>query len=230
MRPLPVTVVCDFDDTAAAQNVARMLLDRFAEGREMKHLEDFRAGRATFREYQERGFNEVHASIAVMEAYVRENASLRPGFHEAVDAAREAGAGFVIVSAGLEFYVRALLDREGHSSLPAIAVKASQAGPGAGARIRYDYPVPCDGCAGDWAVCKCRVVEAARAGGSRVIFAGDGLRSDACAAAKADVVFARSRLLEHCRAQGIKAAPFEDLFPVSEFLKGLKGWLNARTR
>ncbi len=217
-RP-PLTVICDFDDTAASQNVAHILLERFAEGRDKKHVEDFRAGRATFREYQERGFNEIRAPISEMEAHVRQNAALRPGFTEAVAAARQAGAGFAVASAGLEFYIRPLLEREGHGALPIVAVKATQTAPGSAAPIRYDYPVSREGCGGDWAVCKCKVVQAAKAAGGTVVFVGDGMRSDACAAAKADKVFARAKLLEHCNANGIRATPFEDLFPLADFLR-----------
>ena len=198
---------------------APLLLERFAGRRDKQHREAFRAGRLSFREYQERAFLEIRASISDMEAHVRETASLRPGFNESVAAARQSGARFVIVSAGLEFYVRALLDREGHRTLPVIAVRATAAGAGESGRIRYDYPDGQDGCDGDWAICKCRVVQAAKIGGGRVVFAGDGVRSDACAAARADVVFARARLLEHCQATGIPATPFEDLFPLTEFLQ-----------
>ena len=218
MRRLPLTVICDFDDTAAAQNVAHLLLDKFAGGRDHKHLEGLRAGRLSFREYQERAFLETRVPVPEMAAYVRANASLRPGFSESVQAARAAGVVFAIVSAGLDFYIRALLDREGHHALPVTAVKATQV-KSPGQRIRYDYPQGQEQCRGDWAVCKCRAVEAAKAEGGRVIFAGDGVRSDACAAAKADVIFARARLLEHCKAENIAAEPFDgDLFPLAEYL------------
>ncbi|MSQ07742.1 MAG: hypothetical protein EXR44_00325 [Dehalococcoidia bacterium] len=218
-KPRPLTVICDFDDTAASQNVARLLLDRFAEGRDKRHVEDFRAGRITFREYQERSFNEIHVPISEMEAHVRNNASLRTGFAEAVAAARQAGAGFAIASAGIEFYIRPLLEREGHGALPIVAVKATQAAHGSADPIRYDYPVSREGCEGDWAVCKCKVVQKAQGEGGTVIFVGDGIRSDACAAGKADKVFARAKLLEHCTTNGIKATPFDDFLPLAEFLR-----------
>jgi 2-hydroxy-3-keto-5-methylthiopentenyl-1-phosphate phosphatase len=139
-----------------------------------------------------------------------------------VAAAGRSGAAFTVVSAGLDFYIRALLSREGHGKIPVIAVEARQKGGSDGGRIRYDYPAGQGRCAGDWAICKCRAVEAAKRCGRTVIFAGDGTRSDACAAAKADVVFARAKLLEHCRAEGIPVRPFEaDLYPLAEFLERL---------
>lgn len=214
-----MTVVCDFDDTAATQNVAHLLLERFAGGRDQQHVAAFRSGEISFREYQERAFLEVRASIPEMEGHVREFASLRPGFTESVAAARQTGARFLIASAGLEFYIRALLDREGHRDLPVIAVRAAAGGTGGNGGIRYDYPEGQGGCEGDWAICKCKVVKEANVWGGAVVFVGDGTRSDACAAGRADVVFARARLLEHCKAARVHATPFEDLFGLAEFIQ-----------
>ena len=53
----------------------------------------------------------------------------------------------------------------------------------------------------------------------QTVFVGDGPRGDACAAARADFVFARGRLLRYCRQNNIPATPFENLDPVVEFVK-----------
>ena len=50
------------------------------------------------------------------------------------------------------------------------------------------------------------------------VLVGDG-RSDFCAAAHADVVFARASLLDHCRARGIRCVPFETFDVVGDFIE-----------
>ncbi len=215
--PRPIAIFCDFDETAAVQNVARLLLDRFAGGREKPHREAYLAGEISFKEYQERAFHETDATSHEMAAYVRENAALRPGFSECVAAARSVGAAFSIVSAGLDFYIHALLEREGHAGLTVTAVSVTEP-PSAQGRFQYDYPWGLGGCGANSTMCKCRTVEAAKDSGATVVFVGDGLTSDACAAAKADVVFARSKLLEHCTATGIPCTAFENLHPLAEFI------------
>jgi 2-hydroxy-3-keto-5-methylthiopentenyl-1-phosphate phosphatase len=50
------------------------------------------------------------------------------------------------------------------------------------------------------------------------VLVGDG-RSDFCAAAHADVVFARASLLEHCRARGIPCVPFETFDAVGDLIE-----------
>ena len=59
---------------------------------------------------------------------------------------------------------------------------------------------------------------------------GDGATSDACAASRADHVFARDRLLRHCRENGVPAKRFEDLRTVSEFIDGLSTGAGSLTK
>ena len=211
------TVICDFDDTATTRNVAHMLLARFGGEETKRHRRDFLVGKTSFREYQERAFLSVSASIDEMAAYAARHARLRPGFGEAVEAARRAGGRFEIASSGLDFYVSAVLQRQGFPDVPIMAGRTHAPDPGS-ASIRYDYPDGQDSCRGDWGVCKCKAIAAARRRSGEVVFVGDGVRSDACAAEKASKVFARRLLMDHCRLKGISATPFEDLFTVARYL------------
>ena len=54
-----------------------------------------------------------------------------------------------------------------------------------------------------------------------MIVSGDGVRADACAAEKADTVFARSRRLEHCKDIGVEAIEFDDFHPIARHISGL---------
>ena len=214
---MPLTVVCDFDGTAADCNVAHMLLARFG-GKEAARLRsEFLARMMSFREYQERVFRSLDASLDEMAAYAAENAGMRPGFRETVEAVRRGGGELRIVSSGLDFYVAAVLDRQGFTEIPVLAVR-TRARDSKTASIRYDYPDGQESCRGDWAICKCLAIEGARRHGGEVVFVGDGLRSDACAAERVLKVFARGPLLDHCRRTGIPVEPFEDLFPVARYV------------
>jgi len=214
---VPLTVICDFDGSAADRNVAHMLLARFGREQAARHRRHFLAGKTSFREYQERAFRSVDGSLDEMAAHAAAHAGLRRGFAETGETARRTGAELRIVSSGLDFYISAVLDRQGFPDIPVIAVRTSSQDSKA-ASIRYDYPDGQDSCRGDWAVCKCRAVETAQRSGRKVVFVGDGLRSDACAAERASKVFARGPLLDHCRRNGIPATPFEELLPVATYL------------
>ena len=216
---MALSISCDFDETAATANVARMLLDRFsnAKVREVETAHRSR-GETTFREYQELAFNAVEATQAEMAEYVKQNAALRPGFEDLADACTALGHDLKVVSAGLDFYIQALLDANGLGHVPIVGVfvreRAAPDGP-----FRYDYPRSRADCDPAWGVCKCAVMDDAREAGMQAVFVGDGPRGDACAAARADFVFARGRLLRYCRQNNIPATPFETLVPVVDFVK-----------
>ena len=57
-------MLIDFDDTAAAQNVAELLLERFGSDEWREIREGFRRGESNLRTYQEDAFATTEASEA----------------------------------------------------------------------------------------------------------------------------------------------------------------------
>ena len=215
-------VVCDFDDTAADCNAAQLLLAEFGGPGAAAVRRAYRDGKLPFREYQEEMFKTVTTPVDQLSSFARDNVSLRSGFANAVKATREQGGKFMVASAGINFYIEPVLAANGLADVPVLSVTGSPNAPdGAMMTFRYDYPTDREFCR-DWAVCKCEPIERARASGEKVIFIGDGLRSDSCAAEKANTVFARSRLLEHCRENGIDAIEFEDFHSIADHISNLK--------
>ena len=211
-------IVCDFDESAAGHNAARAVLDRF-DAAEIDALRArYESGELSFREYQEQVFRATGAGVEELSAAAIEVVTLRPGFVDAVMAAQEAGARLVVASAGLHIYIRPVLTLNGLEEIPVVAVSVT-ADPATGRIIQYDYPEAESWCQSDWAVCKCRPMREALATGEEVVFVGDGLRSDSCAAGIATTVFARSRLLDYCHQNGIPAMPYEDFMPVADYIR-----------
>ena len=204
-----VTFLVDFDETAAEQNVAELLLHRFGNGGWEELREGFRQGLISLQEYQETAFRQVKASPQEMGQYAAEHANLRTGFLDLLRYCELNDKQMVIVTYGLDFYVQALLHRHGIAD----AVQLFSVGTrltGRGLDFLYPYANPA--CAG-WGNCKCRVLERFRTQGAGIVYIGDG-RSDFCPAAKADAVFARGPLLDHCRERGIPHRGFEDFHVV----------------
>ena len=215
---MALSISVDFDETAATANVARLLLDRFTNAKVRQVETAHRQGGTTFRAYQELAFNAVDATIPEMAGFVNKHASLRPGFRELADACDVHGHDLKVVSAGLDFYIQALLDTNhlGHIPVVGVAVHEQDA---PDEPFRYDYPRSRADCDPAWGVCKCAALDDAQAAGMQTVFVGDGPRGDACAAARADYVFARGRLLRYCRRNRIPVTPFEHFGPVVEFVK-----------
>ena len=78
-NPRPA-VLTDFDDTAAVQNVAEMLLTKFGDPTWQDVRRRFREGEFTLNQYQEITFRNIQAGRATMQGYWKQNASPRPSF------------------------------------------------------------------------------------------------------------------------------------------------------
>ena len=86
-----IAILCDFDETAAQQNVAHIVLNRFGESEWRALQQQFHEGTLRAREYFERPFDGVTASRDEMQRYVREHGSLRAGFVDLAHYCRERG-------------------------------------------------------------------------------------------------------------------------------------------
>lgn len=210
-------ILTDFDDTAAVQNVAEMLLHKFGGDSWQDVRARFRAGELTLKDYQEITFNNINADRETMRAYVQENANLRPHFAELWEYCRENNSPMAVVSLGLDFYIQALLEKEGAPDVPIYCVNTRFSPEGITYYYHHAYPgEPERGNS------KGLVVDRYRQLGYHVIYVGDG-RSDFEAAERADTVFAHSTLAEECQRQGVPFRPFTDFGDVLETAKEVLG-------
>ena len=211
----PPAVLVDFDDTAAAQNVAELLLHRFGHPTWTDVRERFRQGELSLKEYQEITFLEMSADRDGMQEYVREQASFRAHFGELWQFCQSRGIPMCIVSQGLDFYVQALLDGASQSELPVYAVRAEFDAAGRLVGYAYDFAYPDAPHLGN---SKALIVRQFQERGHHVFFVGDG-RSDFEAGAVADTVFAHRQMAEMCAAAGVAFTPFTDFGPVLAALR-----------
>ena len=214
-------VLTDFDDTAAVENVAELLLNRFADPSWQDVRRRFRDGEFTLKEYQEIAFNSIRASRSDMADYVRQNAHLRPYFGELWDYCREREVPMAVVSAGLDFYVKALIEGSGRTQVPVYAVETDFTPEG----ISYEYRFVRPGME-RMGNSKGLIVDQFREQGYYIIYIGDGM-SDFEAAERADLVFAHRSLAEECARTGIPFRHFEDFRDV---LTAVQECVNNGTR
>ena len=219
----PPAVLTDYDDTAAVQNVAELLLGRFGAPDWPAVRERFRNGELSLKDYQEITFRDIRATKAEMQDFVGANAEFRPGFGALAGFCRRRGIPLAIVSQGLDFYIQPLVDAAGESDIPIYAVTARFGADGRIAGYGYDFPYPD---APERGNSKALIVQRYRQQGRYVFYAGDG-RSDFEAGAVADAVFAHRQMAEMCAAAGIAYTEFNDFFPVlaavRDYLAGAGG-------
>ena len=217
-------VICDFDDTVCVENVAELLLEHFGEDASWRELRrQSRERTITLKEYQERAFRGIGASRDAMQALVKARATLRPHFKELWRYCQAQGIPLAIVTVGLDFYVDAVLERDGLEEVPRYTVKTSFTPQG----ISYEYPYSWDGSGASpmdvcsqWGTCKCSVLAEYRKRGYSIFYVGDG-RSDFCPASMADQVFARDQLAHLARENHVPYTEFQDFRDVIQVLESV---------
>jgi len=137
---------------------------------------------------------------------------VRAGFRELVNYCLEEGLRFVIVSNGLDFYIRAVLKDLGLGDLEVHAAEASFHP--AGMKVRYVGP---DGKRVNDGF-KEAYMESFLRLGYRVIYIGNG-DSDVAPAKHAHRAFATGDLLAYSKENNLNCRPFKDFRKVVEDLK-----------
>jgi 2-hydroxy-3-keto-5-methylthiopentenyl-1-phosphate phosphatase len=207
LRVTAWNILCDFDGTISVEDVIDSLLDRFGRPGWEALEQDWRAGRIGSRDC-------MSGQVALLDMRKDELDTHLDGlwidhaFPAFVARCRELQTPIRVVSDGLDYAIHRILGRYGLDNLPLAANHLAPATPPR--QWQLTSPFQAEGCRSG--TCKCACVAQASKTGGKTLLIGDGA-SDFCAADRVDFVFAKHRLIEHCRAAGIPYVPitgFED--------------------
>jgi len=102
-------VQCDFDGTITMNNLSVLLRNEFAHG-EWREIEaDYFRRLHTVEQSNRKQYVLIKEPKSVLVDFVRQNIEVRPGFLEFVDYCKANGIRFVVVSSGLDFYIKTVL-------------------------------------------------------------------------------------------------------------------------
>jgi len=208
-------ILCDFDGTISVEDVIDSLLDRFGRPGWEALESDWRAGRIGSRECMSGQVSLLDMRREALDEHL-DGMWIDHAFPAFVARARELRAPIRIVSDGLDYAIHRILRRYGLDDLPLAANRLAPAVPPQ--QWQLSSPFQAEGCASG--TCKCACVAHAARGGARTLLIGDGA-SDFCAADHVDFVFAKHRLIEHCRAAGIPYVPITGFEDALELLPSL---------
>ncbi len=209
---MKTVVQCDFDGTLTEKDVSFMILDAFAGGDWRQILEEYREGKIPVGRFNTEAFAMVKADEQTLLGFVRRKARVRDGFRELLACCERKGFRFIIVSNGLDFYIRAILR---DMCLDDIEVFAAQNRFGSdGIDVRYIGP---DGAQLE-DLFKDAYVRLFKEGGYRVIYVGNGA-SDISPARESFRVFATGDLLASCKKANLNCIPFIDLTDIIKDLE-----------
>ncbi|MGI8606759.1 MAG: MtnX-like HAD-IB family phosphatase [Gaiellaceae bacterium] len=206
------TLVVDFDGTITEQDVLDEIARTFGDDEVYREVDEAldRNG-ITLHEVLRREFEPVRAPLGEVVEWVHANASIRPGFRELVELARERGWRLVVVSSGFRQLIEPVLERAGIEGLELVSNEVDP--DPEGWRITFFDESTCESCGEP---CKRTTVRSVVRGGE-IVYVGDGY-SDRCAAEDADLVFARRGLAAYLTERGVPFEPFDDFFQIAERL------------
>lgn len=208
------TILCDFDGTVSVEDITDSLLERFGRPGWQAIEQAWKRGEIGSRECMERQIALLDASREELDAHL-DGMAIDRAFPAFAAAAREADMPLAVVSDGLDHAIRRILGAYGLGDLPVLANRLEAVGP-RGWRLGFPYG-SADCRSGN---CKCSCAGSAHAERRRVLLIGDGA-SDFCVAGEADLVFAKHRLIEHCRSAGIPYVPITSFADAVDLLPTL---------
>jgi 2-hydroxy-3-keto-5-methylthiopentenyl-1-phosphate phosphatase len=202
----------DFDGTITEEDVSFALLDAFAEGDWRQLYQRYRQSKMTVGDFNTKAFAMVKASRDELLRVAREQVKLREGLRNLVNYCQERGFRFLIVSNGLDFYIKAILEDVGLGNIEVYAARTEFSPEG----LKVNYIGP------EGTVLKKGFKEAYTklflTQGYQVVCIGNG-PSDYYPAALAQHVFARDGLADICKEKKLKYQPFEDF---NDIVSGLE--------
>ena len=200
-------IQCDFDGTVTEEDVSFFLLDTFAQGDWRRLLREYKDHRISVGEFNTRAFAMVKNDKAALLEEVRVKTKVRAGFQELVSYCQKKDFRLVIVSNGLDFYIRAVLKDLGLENSEVHAAQASFHPEGM--KVQYVGP---DGRILENGF-KESYIKSFLALGYRIIYVGNG-DSDFPPARHAYYIFATGDLLAYCRESNLRHKPFDNFFDI----------------
>jgi 2,3-diketo-5-methylthio-1-phosphopentane phosphatase len=194
------------------------VLEKFGHPDYLQFQTAFDKGKIETREYIERTFPLIQASLEEMNSS-HENLTVDPTFHLLYDYCKQNKIDLWIASDGFDWWIDRILSNYGYEDIPVLSnrVTFTSLGP------RFIYPwrfEECPTCNGRYAVCKNHIITNLRRIAKRVFFVGDG-KSDFCSVGVADAVLAKGNLAQYCRQTGREYESYEDFKDVVHIITSL---------
>ncbi len=207
-------VLSDFDGTIVSIDTAEFVLAKFAQGDWKLVEEQFESWKITFEECMRRQFSMIKILERIILQELDQIASPRPHFEELVHYCSARRFPVIVVSGGLDFWIRHFLEQRGLLELVEVhAPKAKCTSDG----ITLTFPKLLDEKSSNF---KDDLVRYYKRQGSKVLYIGNGL-ADYPAAKNADFSFAirGSKLAQHCKKGRVPHKEINDFREVIEVIE-----------
>ncbi len=217
-----IRIFVDFDGTITLRDVGDALFETFGGGAATDAVREYLGGKISAVECFRR---ESAACSSVnprsLEAFL-DDQEIDPSFIPFVHFCRESGIFCMIVSDGMDYYIRRTLEKHG-LDVPFYSNHLDLEQADSPPEVRFVPAFPytdevCDRCAS----CKRNHILRLSADDDIIVYIGEGY-SDRCPARFADVVFAKDELLRYCQTENISYYEYASFADIERRLRSALG-------
>ena len=198
-----IIVLSDFDGTITNKDGLYSFIEAYAKDGWQDIEQDWVDGKISSKECLIEEFKLVPDLSEELIASFVKTISIDEDFKDFYIKLSEKNVDFCIVSDGIDYFIRKILQNYGLNDLRII----SNHGDFRGEFFEITFPNDFAECKNNAGVCKCKVLSDLKKEYKKVVYIGDGV-SDFCVADKADVLYAKKRLLKYCEEKGVAFIPY----------------------
>ncbi len=221
-------IFSDFDATITLDDVHYLILDAFADPQWRAIEEDFLHGLIGSQNAIQKQFALCHATKLEIDTFLTKNCTLDPDFKQVFTYFHEARTPFFIVSDGLDYIIKRILEIN-HLPIPPIYANHLQ-WDSTKSLHQQKIIFPCEKQAlqdynpnrGKCGTCKTEIIKNYQLAhpDTQIYYVGDG-ETDKCAANYVDLVFPRKNtsLHHYCKEKDLPHHPFQTFIDVLNYIR-----------
>ena len=209
-----ILVLVDFDGTITQNDVGALLFDTISKKESRKIVSLWLKGKISSKECLERECDLIKISKSELKKFSLSQ-KIDGKFTVFADLCKREKLKLVILSDGLDFYIKLILKKFGLEKLPFYSNILRFEG----RKLKPEFPYFERGC-GNCGNCKKYHLKNLKRKKQKVVYIGDGL-SDKCAVGEADIIFAKNDLRKFCVKKNIEHYPFRNFGDVIQIFPGL---------
>jgi 2,3-diketo-5-methylthio-1-phosphopentane phosphatase len=196
-------VLVDFDGTITQKDVGALLFNSFSGEKSKRIVSEWLKGKISSKECLQKECELIEITKTQLKSFALSQ-KIDEHFPDFVDLCKREKMGLVILSDGLDYYIRLILRKYGLEKIPFYSNTLRFAGK----KLVPEFPYFERGC-GNCGNCKKYHLKNLRRPKQKVVYIGDGL-SDKCAIGEADFIFAKNDLKSFCEKEKISYFKFKD--------------------
>lgn len=210
-------VISDFDGTICTTDMGNSVLSQFTKESWNEIDREYVKGTIGSRIAYSRIAPLIEADAESVRKFVLKKGRIDPFFKKFYNLAKSRNIDVKIVSDGLNFYIRTMLEKYGLSD---IEFYSNDLAFGSRKDVSIEFPQMNELC-GRCGTCKNKILNDHRLLYEQIIYVGDG-HSDICPSRYADLIFAKDVLLKKCEEEGHPSyLPFRNFDDIRKYLENM---------